>query len=166
MYNNVEQFKDWWLKAGRPLRPPFKNPIHTTDIAYALCLYREGQYQVELYVCKPNTQSPMHKHPGVESVSMYLTGNLEFTKDNGEFVDLSQYQKPKENGAHMLLGKGIEVNDGNKEHALRIGNTGGAFLIFEHWKDKGPVSVTTHWEGELVGSQHAKTIEASHVANG
>ena len=161
MYNNVEQFRDWWLKAGRPFRPPFKNAIHTTDIAYALCLYREGRYQVEMYICKPNTQSPMHKHPGVESVSMYLAGHLEFAKDNSEFADLSAYQKPQANGAHMLLGKGVEVNDGTKDHALRIGSTGGAFLIFEHWKDKDPVSVTTHWEGELVGQEHAKTIQAS-----
>jgi len=165
MYNSVEQFRDWWLKAGRPIRPPFKNPIHTTDIAYALCLYRDGRYQVELYICKPNTETPPHKHPGIESVTMYLTGDLAFAKANGEFADLSMYQKPKENGTHMLLGKTAEINNGDQLHAARMGSTGGAFLIFEHWKDKDPVSVTTHWEGELVGDQHAKTIEASHVEN-
>jgi hypothetical protein len=165
MYNNVQQFKNWWLKAGRPLRPPFKNSVHTTDIAYAMCLFREGRYQVELYICKPNTQTPIHRHPGIESVSVYLTGHLEFAKEDGEFLDLSRFQKPQANGTHMFFGRSAEINDGTQGHAARIGNTGGAFLIFEHWKDEDPVSVTTHWEGELVGNQHAKTIEASHVAN-
>lgn len=159
----VEEFRDWWLAKGRPWRIPFDKPIHVTDIAYALCLYREKKFQVELYICKADTQTPSHKHPNVESVTMYLAGNLEFAKPDGEFADLSQYQKAKENGTHMLLGKGIEANDGSKPHALRIGKEGGAFLIFEHWKDREPTSVTTHWEGDLTGELHAKTLENAHV---
>ena len=162
MYETVEQFKDWWVKAGRPLKPPFKNCIHTTDIAYAMCLFRKDQFQVELYVCKPNTKSPMHSHPNIDSISMYLTGDLSFADEQGSFTDLSQYQKPKENGAHMLLGKVAETNNG-KSHALKIGPTGGSFLIFEHWKKGDPSSVTVHWEGDLVGEKHAKTIEESHA---
>jgi hypothetical protein len=92
---------------------------------------------------------------------MYLTGDLQFYKKD-EFVDLSQYQKEGENGAHFLLGKTADVNLGDG-HALRIGKTGGSFLIFEHWLKDSPASVTTHWEGELVGEEHANTIEAAHV---
>lgn len=158
----VEKFKNAWISKGMPWRVPFKNPIHVTDIAYALILYREQNFQVELYICKANTQSPMHTHPNVESITMYLAGDLAFAKD-GNFVDLSQFQKAKENGAHMLLGKTAEVNDGTQAHALKIGSTGGAFLVFEHWKEGDPTSVTTHWEGELVGEMHAKTMEKAHV---
>jgi len=159
----VQEFMSWWLKAGRPIKPPFVSPIHTTDIAYALCLYREGCYQVELYVCKANTESPRHKHPNVESISMYLTGNLSFAKEGGEFVDLSKFQIEKNDGTHFLLGRSVESNDG-KEHALRVGPEGGAFLIFEHWKDRDPSSVTMHWDGELVGEKHAVT-KGDYVAN-
>ena len=158
----VERFRDEWIKAGMPWKVPFENPVHVTDIAYSLCIYREKNFQIELYICKSNTESPQHKHPDIESITMYLAGDLAFSKD-GKFADLSMYQKPKANGAHMLLGKTAEVNDGTQSHALKIGNTGGAFLIFEHWKNQKPTSVTTHWEGELVGKIHAKTIEASNV---
>jgi hypothetical protein len=157
MYTNVEEFKNWWLKAGRPLKPPFEKPIHTTDIAYAICLYREKQYQVELYICKPNTESPYHSHPGIESVSVYLAGNLSFGRKDVGFIDLSEYQKSQENGAHMLLGKSIESNF-ETEHALKIGPEGGAFLIFEKWYTKSPTSVTINWEGETVGKLHDQTI--------
>lgn len=159
----VQEFMNWWIKSGHPIKPPFEKPIHTTDIAYALCLYREGRFQVELYVCKANTESPRHKHPNVESISMYLTGNLSFAKAGEEFTDLSKYQIERADGAHLLLGRFVESNDG-KEHALRVGPEGGAFLIFEHWKDRDPSSVTMHWDGELVGNKHA-TTKGDYVAN-
>lgn len=158
---NVTEFKDWWMKSGRPFLPPFYKSIHTTDIAYAVCLYRKDRFQVELYICKPNTESPPHAHPGIHSISMYLTGDLQFAKD-GTFVNLSQYQHPGKFGEHMLLGKTAEVNYGTS-HALRIGNVGGAFLIFEHWLDQDPVSVTVHWEGETVGEIHNQAIKNSYV---
>jgi hypothetical protein len=158
---SAEDFKNAWLKAGKPVKPPFKNAIHTTDIAYALCLYRDGPFQIELYICKPNTETPFHSHPGIESVSLYLTGNLNFGRKDIGFVDLSQYQKPKENGTHMLLGKSVESGFA-AEHAVKIGPEGGAFLIFEKWHTKAPTSVTINWEGNLVGEEHARTIEVAN----
>jgi hypothetical protein len=159
MYNNVEQFKDWWLKAGRPLRPPFENAIHTTDIAYAVCLYREGRYQVELYIIKPNSETPMHAHPGISQMTMFLTGNMSFSREAGVFRDLFEYNKPKENGSHHLLGVTVETVEG-VAHAVKTHKEGGAFLVFEHWHDKDPTSVAINWEGELVGDQHAQTIQS------
>ena len=163
--NNVQEFKDHWIKMGMPWRPPFKNPIHVTDIAYSLCVYRHKNFQVELYLCKPNTQSPLHSHPGVESISMYLTGHLEFFKPNEGYVDLSHLQRKKEDGTHILVGQISNVNNGKEPHALRVGDSGGAFLVFEDWADKEPTSVTLNWEGELVGDVHKKTIEDKNVEN-
>jgi len=162
---NLENFKNQWINDGMRWKPPFKNPIHITDIAYSLCVYRENNYQIELYICKPNTQSPVHSHPGVESISMYLTGNLEFSKNDNNFIDLSQYQKERENGTHYLIGVAAETNNGDDQHALRIGKEGGAFLVFEYWKEKEPTSVTVNWLGELVGELHQKTIGDNHVEN-
>ena len=159
----VEEFKNRWIKNNRPIRVPFKNAIHVTDIAYALCLYREENYQVELYICRADTESPMHSHPGVESISMYLTGDLQFFREGEPLKDLSKYQIEDANGFHPLLGCISEINDGTKEHALKIGKTGGAFLIFERWSDQLPTSVTTNWKGELVGDIHKKTMESVNV---
>jgi len=163
MFNSAQEFRQWWIKNGRPIKPPFKNAIHTTDIAYALCLFRKLNCQVELYICKPNTESPVHRHPGVQSISVYLTGNLCFAGEDGMFKDVSEFQTPTEEGTHRLLGTSIEANDG-KPHALRVGPEGGAFLIFERWDNGDPVSVTMNWEGELVGEKHAIT-KGDYVAN-
>ena len=162
-FSPVMAFKDWWLANGHPIKPPFKLPIHCTDIAYALCLYRVGRFQVELYIVKPNTGSPLHSHPNIESVSMYLTGNISFSDAEGNYRDLTEFQVEGDLGTHKLLGAVAEENDG-KMHALKVGPEGGAFLIFEYWKDRDPVSVTVHWEGELVGEQHAQT-KGEYVVN-
>jgi hypothetical protein len=162
-WNALQEFKDWWMKNGCPIIPPFENPIHCTDIAYALCIYRSGRFQVELYVVKPNTETTRHSHPNIESISMYLTGNMSFAKENGEYIDLSALQKETENGTHVLFGSVAESNDG-QVHSLKVGPEGGAFLIFEFWKDRDPVSVTVHWEGDLVGDQHAQT-KGNYVVN-
>ena len=159
---NVKEFKEWWEKAGRPIKPPFEHPIHITDMAYALTIYREGQYQIELYICKPNTQTQVHSHPGIESLSVYLAGNLTFAKDGGEFVDLSQYQYEREDGAHWLLNKSVEAIDGNN-HALKVNEEGGSFLLFQKWHDKKPRSVATEYAGTTLGPKHDTTISNSRT---
>jgi len=157
MWNNVEEFRDWYIQAGSPIRPPFKNPVFHTDNAMSLCLFREGRFQVELYVTEPYSTSPPHTHPGVDSAFMYLAGNIQFNLEGRENADAQQWQKARPDGLHFLYGKTVSSPDGIP-HWLGIGPEGGAFLSFEHWKDKDPVSVTVNWDGETVGSEHDKTI--------
>jgi hypothetical protein len=157
-WSTVHEFRDWWLKAGRPLRPPFDQPIFVTDMVYSLCLYREGQFQVELYIMKPNGLSPSHSHPGVDSTFVFLGGNLEFGDETESFKDLSDQQKSRNDGAHILLGRTVDALDGAL-HSVRAHQEGGAFLSFEYWKDKEPDSVVVNWEGAPDGAIHAKVLE-------
>jgi hypothetical protein len=117
-----------------------------------------GQYQVELYISKPNTQTPMHSHPDVQSITVYLTGNLCFSKDGVTFSDNSQYQKEKPNGTHQLLWTHAEENRG-APHMLKVGDQGGAILVFEKWLVGDPTSVSISWVGDLIGEEHAKLME-------
>jgi len=160
-FDSVKEFATWWYKAGSPIRPPFDAPVFTTDIAYSLCLYREGNCQVELYICKPNTESPTHYHPGVDSLFVYLGGNLEFGKEDGSFLDLSTMQRPDPtNKHHMLMGKNLDSLE-SAPHSLRVFKEGGAFLSFEKWDKQAPTSVTVNWVGETVGNQHVQTMQDS-----
>jgi len=169
-FGTLEKFKDFWMK-NQPIRPPFKNSIFVTDIAYSICLYRSQQYQVELYLVKPNIVSPEHRHPDVDSITVYLTGNLTTGMKDKPYTDVSKYQKenPK-NGLHRLYGYCIENNPG-QNHSLKSGPEGGAFLVFEKWLKGNPTSVTIRWEGDTVGQDHDNIIknhnekESNHVAN-
>ena len=150
----VNEFKDWWIKNGAPIRPPFKDAVFFTEVAQALVLYRQGIFQVELYMVKPNTSAPSHTHPGVDSCLMYLTGNLEFGDENGKFENLQGMQHAKADGSHFLLGQNRSL--GAISHSLRCGKEGGAFLSFEKWNNGNPTSVAENWEGPPVGKEHAK----------
>jgi len=129
-WNSVQEFANWWLRT-KIIRPPFKDTMFTTDFAQSLCLYREGRFQVELYILKANITSPWHTHENVDSFFVYLGGNLEFGLDDKTFTDLSQYQKEMPNGAHMMLGRTVEAMDGAL-HAVRTFEQGGTFLSFEY----------------------------------
>lgn len=154
----VEQFKSAWLKAKCPIRPPFKDCVFTTDIAYSLVLYRTECFQVELYICKPNTNAPFHQHPGVDSCFIYLGGNIDFGRADGAYSDLSALQIISEYGNHhYLFGQSVSAPDGAL-HTLKVHQEGGAFLSFEKWNTMEPTSVTINWKGKPVGSEHEETL--------
>lgn len=161
-WETAEAFRDWWCKAGWPIRPPFRDPVFFTDNAMSLCWFREGRFQVELYINEPNSIAPFHSHPGVDSCFIYLAGNLEFGLPDGSFTDLSKAQMAQANGTHRLFGKVASVPDGVK-HSVRTFGGGGAFLSFEKWNCDNPTSVTVQWSGDPVGEQHAKTLESSNA---
>ena len=157
MWKTVEEFQNWWLKNGCPWRPPFDNPIFFTDNAMSLCIFREGKFQVELYLAEPNSYTPSHTHPGVESSFTYLTGNFNFDIEGMNTEDTSPYQKEGKDGNHFLLGVCSSSPDG-MAHSLTVKKEGAAFLSFEYWKDKEPVSVSMNWKGEPVGEIHKEKL--------
>jgi len=160
MWNTLEEFADWYKKEGFPIRPPFEDPVYVTDISYSYVLFREGQYQAELYLVRPNTSSPDHSHPGVENIIMIWGGDIH-TRQNGKFVDLStEYQEPSPLGTNRLFGVCGEKLDDTQTHALIVGNKGGAFLSLEKWPEGvTPNSVTINWSGEPVDPSHGEIIK-------
>lgn len=154
----VEQFCEWWLK-HKIIRPPFVDGIFYTDIAASIILFRKAPFQVELYISKPETEAPFHSHPGVDSVLMYLTGNMNFGTDY-KVNDYSEFQKPnnEHEGTHLMFGRYSIVKDGGV-HNLVTKKEGGAFLSFEKWNGKTPTSVTVNWEGDPTGEMHKAAIK-------
>jgi hypothetical protein len=159
MWETLEEFAEWYKKEGFPIRPPFEDPVYTTDISYSYVLFREGQYQAELYLVRPNTSSPEHSHPGVENIIMVWGGDVSFSQE-GVYNDLSEhYTEPSSQGTNKLFGMCGPNLKGTATHALFAGNKGGAFLSLEKWpKDKTPNSVTIHWQGDAVDPTHASII--------
>jgi len=159
MWKTLEEFAEWYKTQGFPIRPPFEDPVYVTDISYSYVLYREGQYQAELYLVRPNTSSPEHSHPGVENIIMVWGGDVSYSQE-GVYHDLSEhYTEPNAQGTNKLFGLSSPNLKGTATHALFAGNKGGAFLSLERWPEgKKPSSVTIHWEGEPVDAEHGKII--------
>lgn len=159
-WNNLNEFASWYVKSGYPIRPPFEDPVYITSISYSYVLFRDQEYQAELYLVKPNASSPEHSHPGVENIIIVLGGEVS-TTHNGVLQDYSEaYNEPSVNGTNKLLGLiGPKLTD-KDTHSLIAGNKGGAFLSIEKWpKGQKPTSVTINWKGDPVDSEHQSIIE-------
>jgi hypothetical protein len=160
MWNTLEEFAQWYKDNGFPIRPPFEDPVYVTDISYSYVLFREGQYQAELYLVRPNTSSPDHSHPGIENIIMVWGGDVN-TSNNGKYLDLSDcYKEPNSQGTNKLFGMCSDKLTDKGYHALFAGSKGGAFLSLEKWPEgKKMSSVTIEWEGEAVDPNHAELIK-------
>jgi hypothetical protein len=153
MWNNVEEFAAWYKQNKYPIRPPFEDPIYVTEISYSYVLFREGQYQAELYLVRPHTGSPDHSHPGVNNIIMLMGGDIGL-KTNG-VVDMI----PPEVNIFGIFGPTINSGD---THALHVGERGGEFLSLEKWDDgMKPTSVTIRWEGDTCGDSHTALVDIS-----
>jgi len=162
MWNNLAEFITWYKDSGFPIRIPEKNAIFKTAQARALVLYREGQYQAELYLAMPNTHSPEHSHPGVENAVMVIGGEPNSTV-NGEIeLDTRPYlNEPNEEGLCKLYGMAGAIQYDNDTHSLITYDKGACFISLEKWRDDiEPTSVTIQWDGAPVDPKHhAELIE-------
>lgn len=145
MWQTVEEFAAWYKEAGYPIRPPIGEKVYVTDISYSYVLYREGQFQVELYLVAPNTASPDHSHPGVENIVLVWGGDIGHTAASISTPPFG-VQAPT-------------IRDGD-EHALHAGAKGCAVLSIEKWADElKPTSVSINWKGDPCGSTHSELIK-------
>lgn len=145
MWQTVEEFADWYKLNNYPIKPPFEDPVYVTDISYSYVLFREGQFQVELYLVRPNTASPEHSHPGIENIVLLWGGDIGHTTNTI---------------SPAIFGlTGPTIRD-NATHALHAGNKGCAVLSIEKWADgKKPTSVSINWVGSPCGAIHDKLIK-------
>jgi len=154
-WNTVKEFADWYVSNNYPLRPPFDSPVYTTSISYSYILYREGQYQAELYLVKPNSTSPEHSHPGVENIVMILGGNVGGTVDGKVQDNTALALQANADGTSKLFGCFGQTLTQTSKHSLTTGVTGGAFISFEKWPEGvKPYSVTENWEGTAIDNNH------------
>lgn len=145
-WNSIEDFAAWYKVNKFPIRP-VDDPVYVTEISMSYVLFREGQFQAELYLVKPHTGSPEHSHPGVENIIMVWGGDIGTALDNV---------------APAIFGNQGPTIRENNTHALHAGNRGGAFLSLERWEEPlKPTSVTIRWKGDTCGDEHTKLVDIS-----
>jgi hypothetical protein len=128
-WNNVEEFGDWWLRSGMPIKFQEGSEVFLSDDATAIALFRKGRFQVELYLIHPHPTVPTHEHPDVEVIKIRLDGKkypyLSNTLHNGE--------------SH---GSGLKMEAEDKGYPL---------LAIQHWLTRDPSTISAMWKGKTVG---------------
>lgn len=160
MWKNLDEFTQWYIDNNYPIRPPAEEPVFVTDHSHSAIVYREGRYQVELYLMGPNWQTPNHSHPGVEHRIIFINGTISGTK-NGELVNDSEpwFDKVKDDGTCVASGFHTDF-DASDWHSVKIGHMGGILIITQHWEEGITMtSQSVHYIGEPIGPEHAKYID-------
>jgi hypothetical protein len=157
----LEEFAAWYKANEYPMRPPFEDPVYVTDNSYSYVLFRQGQFQVEMYLIKPNCGCPEHSHPRVENIILFLGGDARPTHNGVEMNIGGPFVRAAADGTSPIFGAmGPKITDENT-HALLTGAKGAAFLSLEKWpEDIKPTSVVVNWQGSPVGDTHMPQIQS------
>lgn len=140
----VLKFAGWWLR-NRPIEPP-ENCLTKTGTFTGMVLYRERQYQVQLFTTTEYGHVPHHTHPNVESLERLVCGKVDLNTERGNI------------SMRKLLRVGAD-----EDHWGSIEN--GAFFSFQKWLNGvEPSSVTMDWVGDPLDAKHLAAIGGNNWA--
>lgn len=150
----LEEFAAQWLKE-RLLAPPHKS-VYNYGVVISSILYRDKQFQVELFLIPANTNIILneHSHPNVDSYEVYQSGEIMFTLNSEQVVSNNDAKVINSNGTSKMFNTSIRVLPGIK-HGATVGPDGGSFISIQHWIKGSPTSVGLDWEG-IEGSNYQK----------
>jgi len=129
---DLENFKNWWLN-----NRVINSPKHGSLTLYhnrisGVVLYRQNEYQVELFIPQENCEVKQHIHPDVDSFEVYLCGEMVFNLDGTDY-------------AQSTIGDTLPVPS-TCYHGGATGEEGAAFLSIQKWKNGVlPTSVGENW---------------------
>jgi hypothetical protein len=140
MWNNLDEFAEWYKSNNHPFKPPTTDPIYKTAFNQSSVIFREGRYQVELYFMKPNWVSTDTTAPGLENRIMFLNGTIK-TDVGGEIVsDTESFEDmPSENGLHPLYNT-VFKGDTKGTSNIHFGAKGACLLLLQKWDDGIPMT--------------------------
>lgn len=152
----LEDFVNWYIEEARmPLMVPFNAEVIMSDDAAAVCLFRKGAYQVEMYIQYPHMPILRHSHPNMEVITVSLGGGSLAPKDADPKLNVSRVW-----GTVQSNLKPGEFHGGVT--AVGMGN-GFVTLTFEKWLDpENMTSAAANWKGYMHGPVQAKLIKSKN----
>jgi quercetin dioxygenase-like cupin family protein len=139
---DIREFAVWWLRT-RPFSVPQTGAVRYLNGFAGVTLYRDGPFQVQLFIVRPDCVSPSHAHPNIDSVEYGLAGSGQetFTSERNRRV-----------GALVMIAPG-------ELHAAGAEETGGAFISIQKWLNGvEPSSVELDWTGAPIDEAHEREI--------
>jgi hypothetical protein len=134
---SVEEFAEWWFKNGMPMKFQEGSEVFLSDDATSIALFRQGRFQVELYLIHPHPKVPVHEHPDVEVIKVRLGA--------GKYPYMSNTLR--NGGSH---GAGLRLEAEDKGYPL---------LAIQHWLTREPTTIASMWKGDTVGPKQESLIK-------
>lgn len=136
-----------------PFMPPANAEVFLSDDATSVSIFRQGQFQVELYLIHPSPLVNSHEHPGVEVIKMRIYHDAQTNQPYGRMsAPLRRHEKHGE--------------------GMRLEGEGRGFILvaIQHWLDREPNTVAAMWKGRTVGPKHEALIRRfnphAYIQNG
>ena len=129
---------------------PYNAVVVRSDDASAICVFRKGNYQVELYLIYPEMWIRKHAHPRMDVIVMHLGG--------GSIAPEDEYGVSKKWGEIAFNLKAGTYHGGDSRG--QFGN-GSVTLTFQRWEDPTEItSAAIQWKGDLQGPIQTNLIQA------
>ena len=158
--DELEQFCSWFLKSMPVLGAvPFSGAVSKIQDVTAILLYRRDQFQVQMFAVPEGTIIPEHTHPNVDSIEVYVGGNIHFSH-SGKYVYPEDQLRPKEGSLGLAMKRGMTVRvRPNDLHGGVFGEGGGVFLSVQHWLNGvKPHCVAADYNGVTMGEHHLAQV--------
>ena len=145
IFDTLDAYRQWFLRCW-PIHTGFKDGVRMVGDFCVVTLHREDDLQTQLVCCKPGSAIPEHAHPGVDSLLMQFSGNIELTVGEG--------------GIHTAGAdyRTLAFVPSGVKHSGKINEEGCTFLNFQRWHNGQPTSAELDWDGPLLGENHAPNI--------
>lgn len=150
----LEEFATFWVRAGKPYRPPHNARVIETDYTLSMIVFRDNQFQVELYMAKPNWSTPKHTH-SFDSVTVFNGGKM--LGRRGIAFDENPPWVALEDADIDLVQPVLPMGHW---HQIRATDKGFSFYNIQYWPEEQPTSATIGYHGEAMGPVHQGVIDA------
>jgi len=157
-WKTLDNFIAWYAEYPPPvpMTPP-DDGVYCDDIVFGVVLLRVKQYQVQMFIAKPNAIIPDHVHPNADAAEIFVSGMM-FSKKGKTVLNQARIDRRTPEGMSYPHGRIIRINAGDL-HGAECSSKGGAFLTFQKWQEgHKPTSLGINWVGKTVGNEHTEMV--------
>jgi len=131
---------------------PVRGPQSAVAAVQANLLYREGEFQVQMFTVPPDYVIPSHTHPNIDSFEVYVSGQIRFSH-RGQFVfeslETVHGRDPSSYAWRMLR---VLPED---PHGAVSGPQGARFISIQRWLNGVlPTCVSADYTGQVLDLEH------------
>lgn len=157
----LEDFAEWFMSQPFSLLRPPSPGVHYYGDLSGMILYRDDEFQAELFIVKPDPveRCGEHGHPDVDSMEVAISGELYFTINGKPVMSHRKAFAVADDGALANYGHIVRVQPG-LSHTAFVGKEGGCFLSLQRWLNGVvPSSIGLNWNGE----EHAAKFKSRYA---